>query len=64
VNSVAFGKDSHTLASASSDGTIMLWNLNVSYAITRICSTARNILTPQEWQQNIQQPPYQSPCAH
>ena len=64
VSSVAFGKDGLTLASASSDGTILLWNLHVGYAIKRICSTARNILTPQQWQKYIPQLSYRSPCAH
>ena len=61
---MAFGKDGLTLASASSDGTILLWNLHVGYAIKRICSTARNILTPQQWQKYIPQLSYRSPCAH
>ena len=40
VYSVAFDPDGRTLASGTSGGTIPLWNLNVGYAIERICTTA------------------------
>ena len=48
VYSVAFSPDGRTLASGTSGGTIPLWNLNVGYAIERICTTA-GTLTPQQW---------------
>ena len=64
VWSVAFSRDSRTLASSSDDSTIRLWNLNVDYAIGRICTTAGNDLTPQLWHTYVPQRSYQPPCAH
>src|SRR5215469_10172385 len=61
VYSVAFGRDGHTLASGTYDGTVELWNLNVGYAIQRICATAGN-LTPRQWRAYLPQLPYQPSC--
>ena len=60
VGSVAFGPE-HTLASGSLDGATRLWNLNVQYAVERICATAGG-LTPAQWNQYIPQLRYQSSC--
>jgi WD40 repeat protein len=62
VYSVAFGRDGHTLASGTYDGAVQLWNLNVGYAIQRICATAGD-LTPNQWHAYIPQLPYQPSCA-
>ena len=63
ITSMAFSPDG-TLASGTSTGTILLWDLHVGNAIKRICTSARNNLTPQQWHHYIPQLPYQAPCSH
>jgi WD40 repeat protein len=62
VTSVAFSPDGRTLAGGTSGGTSWLWNLDVQYAIERICATAGG-LTPRQWSQYVPLP-YQPSCAH
>jgi WD40 repeat protein len=63
VYSVAFSPTGHRLASGNYGRTIWMWNLNVRYAIERICATAGD-LTPQQWHKYIYQLPYRSLCPN
>ncbi len=61
ITSVTFSLDG-TMASGTSAGTIFLWDLHINDAIKRICATAEENLTPQNWHHYIPQLPYQAPC--
>ena len=61
ITSVTFSPDG-TMASGTSAGTIFLWDLHVDNAIKRICATAGDNLSPQNWHYYIPQLPYQAPC--
>ncbi|MFG2004394.1 hypothetical protein ACGFNU_35105 [Spirillospora sp. NPDC048911] len=60
VRSVAF--DRGGLATASTDGTVRLWDLDIDHAVQRICDTTRGVLTAREWRRHIPQRPYEPPC--
>ena len=60
---MAFSPDGHTLASGTSDGAVLPWDLDVQYAIQRICATAGG-LTPRQWNQYIPQLQYEPACAY
>jgi len=65
VSSVAFSPDGQTLATGNGDDTVSLLDLDVDYAIQRICASTSNTLTPAQWDQYVsQQLPYAQPCAH
>jgi WD40 repeat protein len=61
VKSVAFSPDGHTLATASTDGTARLWEVNVNTVADTICRNTPAI-APREWNQYLPDLPYQPPC--
>jgi len=67
VNSVAFAPDGHTLASASNDATVILWNLTQLNALRAqpadaACALTGGGLNPGEWARDIPGLPYQDTC--
>jgi hypothetical protein len=61
VTSVAFSPDAHTLATASYDHTVRLWETDVDRVAARICRITPTI-TPSEWDRYFPGLPYRPPC--
>jgi WD40 repeat protein len=57
ITSISFSPDG-TLVTGTITGETLLWNLNASHVIQRICSTTEGSLTAQQWHQYIPQLPY------
>lgn len=62
-NFLSFSPNSHLLGVSSGADTVRLWNLDVDDAITHICSTTRNVLTKEEWQEYLPRLSYDPPCG-
>ncbi|MFJ8111125.1 AAA family ATPase [Streptomyces sp. NPDC096132] len=61
-NFLSFSPNSQMLGVSSGADTVRLWNLDVDQAITHICSTTRNVLTPQKWNEYLPRLSYDPPC--
>ncbi|WP_330466936.1 hypothetical protein OG547_17090 [Streptomyces longwoodensis] len=60
---LAFAPRTNRLGISSGAGTVRLWNLDVDAAITHICTTTHNVLTPRAWHEYLPRLPYDSPCG-
>ncbi|MFI7499383.1 AAA family ATPase [Streptomyces sp. NPDC049687] len=62
-NFLSFSPHTRMLGVSSGADTVRLWNLDVDQAITHICSTTQNVLTPQKWNEYLPRLSYDPPCT-
>ncbi|WP_031482687.1 WD40 repeat domain-containing protein [Streptomyces bicolor] len=62
-NFLSFSPTGHMLGVSSGTDTVRLWNLDVDQAIRRVCSTTRNVLTREKWDEYLPRLSYEPPCA-
>ncbi|MEU3280246.1 nSTAND1 domain-containing NTPase [Streptomyces antibioticus] len=61
-NFLSFSPHTRMLGVSSGADTVRLWNLDVDEAITRICASTRNVLTPEKWHEYLPRLSYDPPC--
>ena len=62
VTAIDFSADGSHLASASLDGTYIIWNLSENSIIQEACFVANRNFTFEEWQQYMGDKPYEKTC--
>ena len=65
MHSVAFSPNGKTLASGSSDGTVILWDVSFDSWQARACQIANRNLTCEEWERHLgTEVPYGKLCPN
>lgn len=62
IDNAALSADGRILATASDDRTVNLTDLDIAYAIDRVCATTGDTLTPAAWAQYLPTVAYTRPC--
>ena len=60
--SIAYSPSGRTLAAASDDGTVDLWDTSPAAAQADVCADAGQPLTQQEWATYVPGLTYRAPC--
>ncbi|MEV1019837.1 AAA family ATPase [Streptomyces sp. NPDC050264] len=59
---LSFSPRGNMLGISSGADTVRLWNLDTDAAIRRICSTTRDVLTREKWDEYLPRLTYEQPC--
>jgi WD40 repeat protein len=60
---LVFTPDGRYLATTDAANVVRLLDLDVDHAVHRICTTARGLPTPSQWEEHLPALPYRPPCG-